>query len=121
MTIYITHESVHVGLVLNPATSVASVEAVLDVVDIVVVMLVSPGWGGPKNVEAALRKVADIRDACAKRGFELPHIEVDGGVTAADAPDFIAAGANVIVAGGAIFKSSDKAEVIRSLKVGPPQ
>lgn len=104
------------GVVLNPETSVASVEGVLERVDIVVVMLVSPGWGGPKYKSSALRKVRDVVAACESLGIDLPHIEVDGGVTAADAPAFIQAGANVVVTGGALFGGDDKRAVIGAIK-----
>ena len=91
------------GIVLNPGTAVASVEPLLDMVDLAVVMLVSPGYGGPKYTEQAVEKVKALR---ALRP-DL-HISVDGGVNAKLAPS-CRAGANVLVAGGAIFKADDKA------------
>ena len=98
------------GIVLNPGTAVASVAPLLDIVDLAVVMLVSPGYGGPKYTELAVEKVKALR---ALRP-DL-HISVDGGVNAKIAPELLRAGANVLVAGGAIFKADDKASVVAEL------
>ena len=98
------------GIVLNPGTAVAAVEPLLGLVDVAVVMLVSPGYGGPKYIEIALEKVKALR---ALRP-DL-HISVDGGVNAKLAPELLRAGANVLVAGGAIFKADDKASVVAEL------
>ena len=98
------------GLVLNPGTAVASVEPLLGLCDLAVVMLVSPGYGGPKYTELALEKVKALR---ALRP-DL-HISVDGGVNAKIAPELLRAGANVLVAGGAIFKADDKKAVVAEL------
>ena len=98
------------GIVLNPGTAVASVAPLLDMVDIAVVMLVSPGHGGPKYTELAVEKVKALR---ALRP-DL-HISVDGGVNAKLAPELLRAGANVLVAGGAIFKADDKKAVVAEL------
>ena len=98
------------GIVLNPGTAVASVAPLLDIVDLAVVMLVSPGYGGPKYTEIAVEKVRALR---ALRP-DL-HISVDGGVNAKIAPELLRAGANVLVAGGAIFKADDKASVVAEL------
>ena len=98
------------GIVLNPGTAVASVAPLLDIVDLAVVMLVSPGYGGPKYTELAVEKVKALR---ALRP-DL-HISVDGGVNSKIAPELLRAGANVLVAGGAIFKADDKASVVAEL------
>lgn len=98
------------GIVLNPGTAVAAVEPLLGLVDLVVVMLVSPGYGGPKYLELALDKVKALR---ALRP-DL-HISVDGGVNEKLAPELLRAGANVLVAGGAIFKADDKKAVVAEL------
>jgi ribulose-phosphate 3-epimerase len=98
------------GIVLNPGTAVASVAPLLDIVDLAVVMLVSPGYGGPKYTELAVDKVKALR---ALRP-DL-HISVDGGVNEKIAPELLRAGANVLVAGGAIFKADDKASVVAEL------
>jgi len=103
------------GVVLNPATPVQAIEEVLGLVDVVVVMLVSPGWGGPLHLDIALRKIKEIKDACSARGLPLPYIEVDGGVNNKNVESLIRAGATVIVAGGSVFKSDNKREAILQL------
>ena len=98
------------GIVLNPATAVASVAPLLDIVDLAVVMLVSPGYGGPKYTELAVEKVKALRELRPDL-----HISVDGGVNEKIAPELLRAGANVLVAGGAIFKADDKKAVVAEL------
>ena len=98
------------GIVLNPGTAVASVAPLLDIVDLAVVMLVSPGYGGPKYTELAVEKVRALRELRPDL-----HISVDGGVNAKLAPELLRAGANVLVAGGAIFKADDKKAVVAEL------
>mmetsp|Transcript_7992 Transcript_7992/g.23834 ORF Transcript_7992/g.23834 Transcript_7992/m.23834 type:complete len:258 (+) Transcript_7992:201-974(+) len=109
----IKDHGLHAGVVLNPATPVAAVEEMIDIVDVAVVMLVNPGYGGPKYLEGAVKKIKALR-ALKPELF----ITVDGGVNAKNAPALLDAGANVFVAGGAIFKTQDKAGVIREL-LGP--
>jgi ribulose-phosphate 3-epimerase len=88
------------GVAINPGTPVAAVEQVLDLVDLVLVMTVNPGFGGQAFIPAALDKVRAVRAAIAGRPIA---IEVDGGVTAETAPLAAAAGATVLVAGSAVF------------------
>lgn len=95
------------GVALNPATPVAAVEEVLPLLDLVLVMTVNPGFGGQAFLEAPLAKLRRLRalaDAQAGAGGRPLLLEVDGGVTAATAPLAIAAGADVLVAGTAVFK-----------------
>jgi len=99
------------GVILNPGTPVSAVEHVLDQCQVAVVMLVNPGWGGPKYMEAAIKKIEKLRELKPDL-----HISVDGGVSEKNAPELIAAGANVLVAGGGVFKAADKAFAINSLK-----
>ena len=108
------------GVVLNPATPCAAIEHVLDRVDVVVIMLVNPGWGGPKYLDVALRKIRQLHAMCDERGITPPHISIDGGVNAQNAPELIAAGANVLVAGGSVFSADDPAVAIREL-IGEPR
>jgi len=103
------------GVVLNPGTPVSSVEPVLELLDVVVIMLVNPGHGGPKYMDLALRKIAALKRLCAERGLD-PWIEVDGGVSAKNAPQLIAAGANALVVGGAIFQAEDKRAALHQLR-----
>ena len=103
------------GIALNPATSHEAVEYLLDDVDMVLVMSVNPGFGGQKFIESSLRKIEALRNAAVKRGLDL-DIEVDGGVNPDTASRCISAGANVLVAGNAVFKAEDKADMIRRIR-----
>lgn len=89
------------GVSLNPATSASSIESVLDMVDLILVMSVNPGFGGQAFIKSAVEKIAQLN---AMRGGRLIDIEVDGGITPETAPLVTAAGANVLVAGSAVFK-----------------
>lgn len=94
------------GVVLNPGTSESALEHVLDLVDLVLVMSVNPGFGGQAFIPSAVDKVSRIK---AMIGGRPIHLEVDGGVTAETAPLVAAAGADVLVAGSAVFKGGEKA------------
>jgi len=89
------------GVTLNPGTSEASVEHVIDLVDLILVMSVNPGFGGQSFIPAAVEKVARLRAMAGGRPID---IEVDGGVTPETAPKIVRAGANVLVAGSAVFR-----------------
>ena len=90
-----------VGVTLKPATSAGALAPVIDLVDLVLVMSVEPGFGGQPFMPAALEKIAAIRVMLGSR--DVP-IEVDGGVTTANIRSATEAGASVIVAGSAVFK-----------------
>jgi ribulose-phosphate 3-epimerase len=94
------------GVTMNPGTPESAIEHVLDLVDLVLVMSVNPGFGGQAFIPAAVEKIARIRSMVGVRPID---IEVDGGVTADTAPLVAAAGANVLVAGSAIFKGGAQA------------
>ena len=89
------------GVTLNPATPVETLENVIDLVDLILIMSVNPGFGGQAFIPAALDKIARARALAGERPID---IEVDGGVTADNAADVARAGANVLVAGSAVFK-----------------
>jgi ribulose-phosphate 3-epimerase len=89
------------GVSLNPATPESVIEYVLDKIDLVLVMSVNPGFGGQSFLESQVEKVRRLRAMIGERPI---HIEVDGGVTPETAPLVAAAGANVLVAGSAVFK-----------------
>ena len=94
------------GLALNPATPVDEVDYLLDMVDLVCVMTVNPGFGGQKFIHSQVEKVRQLR---ARIGDRPIHIEIDGGVTPETAPLVAAAGADVLVAGSAVFKGGSVA------------
>jgi ribulose-phosphate 3-epimerase len=89
------------GVTLNPATPEQTIEHVIDLVDLILVMSVNPGYGGQKFIPAAVDKIRNIRTMAGGRPID---IEVDGGISPETAPLVVRAGANVLVAGSAIFK-----------------
>jgi ribulose-phosphate 3-epimerase len=101
------------GAALNPGTPVSMLEAVLDDLDLILVMSVDPGFGGQQFIEASLDKIQRARALLAGRDIRL---EVDGGINARTAAKAVAAGADVLVAGSAIFGQPDYAEAIARLR-----
>ena len=95
------------GVALNPATPPEAIEYVLDRIDLVCVMTVNPGFGGQSFIEAMVPKVRRLREMIGDRPI---HIEIDGGVTPATAPLVAQAGADVLVAGSAVFKGGSVAD-----------
>lgn len=103
------------SVAINPGTSVSTLDAILDDVDMVLLMTVNPGFGGQKFIPGSLRKLEQLSRMCAEHGVS-PMVEVDGGISAANAADVCAAGANVLVAGSAVFKAEDRAQAIASIR-----
>lgn len=101
------------GVSLNPSTPASAVAHVLDKVDLILVMTVNPGFGGQSFIESQLEKIATLRQMIGDRAIEL---EVDGGVNMETAPQCIAAGADVLVAGSAVFTNGDYAGNIAGLR-----
>ncbi|MFO1067508.1 MAG: ribulose-phosphate 3-epimerase [Geminicoccaceae bacterium] len=104
------------GVVLNPATSLSTLEHVLDHVDLILVMSVNPGFGGQRFIPQAVDK---IRMARALIGGRPIHLQVDGGINPETAPLAVAAGADVLVAGSAVFGTKDYAAAIETLRCRP--
>ncbi|KAK9669208.1 hypothetical protein RND81_13G115700 [Saponaria officinalis] len=104
------------GVVLNPGTPLSAIEYVLDVVDLVLIMSVNPGFGGQSFIESQVKKISELRRMCAEKQGVNPWIEVDGGVGPANAYKVIEAGANALVAGSAVFGAKDYAEAIKGIK-----
>ncbi|MFS8884717.1 ribulose-phosphate 3-epimerase [Synechococcus sp. H70.2] len=103
------------GVVLNPASPLELIQYVLDLVDLVLIMSVNPGFGGQSFIPAVVPKIRQLRALCNERGLD-PWIEVDGGIKASNAWQVIEAGANAIVAGSAVFKAKDYGEAIRAIR-----
>lgn len=101
------------GVSLNPATSESAIEYVLDKLDLILVMTVNPGFGGQKFIEAQCDKIARLREMIGDRPIDL---EVDGGVNPETAPMVSHAGANVLVAGSAVFNDGKYAENIAAIR-----
>ena len=104
-----------VGVSLNPHTPLALIEHVLADVDLVLLMTVNPGFGGQKFIPNVLSKIRALRKTISERGLEI-DIEIDGGVNSRTALEATAAGANVLVAGSAVFGTSDYARAIAEIR-----
>ena len=102
------------GVVINPATPVETLSEVLDIVDYVLVMSVNPGFGGQKFIRASLAKIMKLASIRAARGLNF-RIEVDGGVAMETVADVVRAGAEVLVAGSAVFGRGNPAEQAQQL------
>lgn len=94
------------GAAINPSTPASSLEDVLEICDLALVMTINPGFGGQKLIPRTLSKVAQVREAIERQGLST-DVEVDGGVDASNAKACVDAGANVLVAGTAVFKHED--------------
>lgn len=103
------------AVALNPATSLSTVEWILQDVDMVLLMTVNPGFGGQSFIESVTEKVRELRNMCDKKGLKM-DIEVDGGIDPGNIGKVTKAGANVIVAGSTVFEAPDTVEIIRSLR-----
>lgn len=103
------------GVVLNPSTPVGAVEEALQFVDYVLVMSVNPGFGGQKFIPQALDKVKRLRQMIVERQLNV-RIEIDGGVDRTNIESVVAAGAEIIVAGSAIFGKSDAEAAVKELR-----
>ncbi len=101
------------GVTMNPGTPVSTIEHVMDMVDLVLIMSVNPGFGGQKFIPAALDKLREVRTLAGARPID---IEIDGGVTAENAADVVRAGANALVAGSAVFKGGNYKANIDAIK-----
>jgi ribulose-phosphate 3-epimerase len=110
---------VKAGAALNPGTPASVLEAVIDDLDLVLVMSVNPGFGGQKFIASQLKKIEAVRAMIDRSGRDI-RLEVDGGVDPASAPKAVAAGADVLVAGSAVFRggSSAYAANIAALRPG---
>ncbi len=111
------------GVALNPSTPVSALEHVWDVLDLVLIMTVNPGFGGQAFIPGGLDKLARCRKILDQLGRNDRHgsdgvlLEVDGGVDLNTAPRVVAAGANLLVSGSALFSAPDRAAFIRQLKM----
>lgn len=111
----IKEQGCQAGLVFNPATPLTYLDYVLDKVDVVLLMSVNPGFGGQKFIPATLEKLAVARSIIDKSGLPI-RLEIDGGVTVDNIAEIAAAGADMFVAGSAIFNSPDYANTIAAMR-----
>lgn len=103
------------GVSINPATPVSTLDVILDDLDLVLLMSVNPGFGGQSFIPATLPKISALRRMIAERGLSV-EIEIDGGVKADNIGEIAAAGADVFVAGSAVFSTPDYAQTIALLR-----
>ena len=103
------------GAVINPATPVESLHEILQFVDYVLIMSVNPGFGGQKFIPTALDKVRRVRRIIDQRGLPV-RIEIDGGIDLGNIQQVLEAGAEIIVAGSAIFGAEDPEAAVRELR-----
>lgn len=103
------------GVSLNPATPVETLDIILDELDLVLIMSVNPGFGGQAFIPSALDKIKALRQSITQRGLNI-EIEVDGGVKIDNIRQIVAAGADVLVAGSAVFNTQDYAATISALR-----
>lgn len=104
------------GISIVPSTPVSLIEPILDIVDIVLVMTVNPGFGGQQMIPSALNKVSQLVEIREGEGFDY-LVSVDGGVNLRTASAVVDSGADVLVVGSAFFGSEDKASFVRDLKI----
>ncbi len=101
------------GVTLNPATPLSSLEEILPYIDMVLIMSVNPGFGGQSYIPTSTRKISRLREMLNAIGRNDVEIEVDGGIKIHNAAEIVAAGANILVAGSAIF--NDKASIAENM------
>ena len=111
----IKQEGMKAGVALNPHTNVEQLEPTLEEIDLVCLMSVNPGFGGQAFIEGTYRKVEKLKSMISKAGLET-KIEIDGGVTSANAKQLVNAGADVLVAGSFVFKAENPTKTIADLK-----
>ncbi len=111
----IKEQGCQAGLVFNPATPLTYLDYVLDKIDVVLLMSVNPGFGGQKFIPATLDKLAQAKAMIKQSGLPI-RLEIDGGVTVDNIAEIAAAGADMFVAGSAIFNSADYAQTIAAMR-----
>ncbi len=103
------------GVVLNPHTPVSTIQHVIEDVDMVLLMTVNPGFGGQSFIHSVLPKIREVADLVAEKNLNV-EIEIDGGVNPETAKLCVEAGANVLVAGSAIYNQKDRAQAIQAIR-----
>ncbi len=106
---------VKVGVSINPATPVSSIEIVLPYVDMVLIMSVNPGFGGQKFIPEALAKIKQLRDIISRNNYRI-EIEVDGGVNIDNVAEVVKAGADIVVMGSAFYNSRNYADTVKTVR-----
>lgn len=113
---YVKEQGVKAGVVINPATPVQMLEPILPEVDLVLLMTVNPGFGGQTFIQNVLPKIRDVRQMLDEHNLMHVDIEVDGGIQPETARLAVEYGANVLVAGSAVFGQKKRAEAIKAIR-----
>jgi ribulose-phosphate 3-epimerase len=113
---YIKNRGVKPGVALNPSTPLESIRYVLDDISMVLIMSVNPGFGGQEFIPQMIEKIIQLKEILKSKNPEV-LIEVDGGINENNAHDVISAGADILVAGSAIFNSPNPEKTIKELKI----
>ncbi len=113
---YIKDKGLKAGVALNPSTSLTAIEEVLPDLDLVLIMTVNPGFGGQSFIEGSLDKLRRLQAMIKEKGLQSIDVQVDGGINAATAKLVQEAGANVLVAGSAVFGAQSLEQAIASLR-----
>jgi ribulose-phosphate 3-epimerase len=112
----IRERKIRAGVALNPHTPLSSIEDVLPNLDLILIMSVNPGFGGQKFIPQSIDKLQRVQKLLKERGMEHIQVEVDGGVKLDNIKKIAQAGAEILVSGSGIYKTSDPAETIRAMK-----
>lgn len=108
--------NVKAGVALNPATPIENIKHVINDVDMVLIMTVNPGFGGQSFIESMLEKIKELKRLIDEKGLDV-DIQVDGGIKPSNVNEVVKAGANVIVAGSAIFNSDNIEETVKEFRL----
>lgn len=111
----IKENNMKVGIALNPGTPLTTINEILDDIDMVLLMTVNPGFGGQKFIPSVLKKIKELKELIRARNLNI-DIQVDGGINKVTAPQVVAVGANILVAGSAIYGSDNIAKSIEDLR-----
>ena len=111
----IKNSGAQAGISLCPGTPVSVLEDLIEDLDLVLIMTVNPGFGGQKFIPHSLEKLKALKELCRKHNAH-PMVEVDGGISAANAADVVAAGADMLVAGSAVFGQEDRGATIQVIR-----
>ncbi len=103
------------GVALNPATPVCMIKDILSEIDMVLLMTVNPGFGGQKYIHSVTSKIRELRKMCDELGIDM-DIQVDGGIDKVTAAEAAGAGANILVAGSAVFGAADRQKAIDDIR-----
>jgi len=114
---HLRDNGVRAGVAINPGTSLSTLEEVLPLADYVLIMTVNPGFGGQKFIPSMLKKISRLKEIIVSNNYQA-RIEVDGGIGPGNLQDVLTAGAEIIVAGSAVFSSEkDASEAVREMKM----